>query len=521
MGRKIEKETSLGVEKRVIYEDEKKVGEIIRENTLGTDCDVEYDLSGNKVSSTYHTSNLGIPVDVTSDPSGKFISETSHTKIIGIDTDITRDPSGKKIGESTQSPWGGYDVIGKGRPMMEDRQSGSHSTEHHSSNRPSLHERDVGGRHEYVDNLPDTDYPTSYSSIPSTKTSTTETSSEGISGVFWLLVMAGIVGLSILLNNNKEKLVAKYHNLVETGILYNYAIGQPLQSRHNGTISFDDSSSERLIVDQGKYFRGDTGLEFKFDLSAPKNTIKIPVKIPDDQITRFEKIKKGKEKKLAVINGELTKRLDVNNDRVLSLEELAVFYDFVGNGINSNLHNEGYYELVNYYGIKTPEKLKEEITTKANDWLKTNFISSYLTNFSEKVDTPASSTNVITSGGSDTMNKIEKTNPIKRIIYESYLKDSIVKARKDNTISSTNSPRGLIKSKHFSFDYTSFSISDSSTNYGGISNLNLYYPFSSETNGLTLSINIPDNSLDVLRVDTNIDNLYSPKEITQFYSVMG
>ena len=443
--------------------------EIRKETTFfGTPIDVVYE-NGEKIAEVRHeTTFFGNPVDRTYSPDGNKISETRHEETI-LGTPVRR-VYGKGLGNS-------------GGTLSPSTTDGSESNSESSLGISS------GRRDQETNNLSGTSYSSSYSKGEST----------GSGGALVVILgIAGIAGLIGLLSTNKEKFIPKYHNLAENGIEYNYTKGQPLQPRHKGTISFNESELEKMVAEQNKYYRGDIGLEFKYELNTSTTNISIPIQIPDEQITRFEKRKIGKEKKMVVVEGELAKSLDLNEDRVLNLEELAVFYDFVGNGLNKNLHDEGYYELVNYFGIKTSDVLKKEITIKANDWLRTNFLPFY----------------------------IENTMP---------------EVKNNNSLSSVRESIGSIQNRHFSFGYSNSSNFNSETNYFSVSNLYLFYPLSLDRDNLTLTVNIPnellignlpDGSLKrpnreaveppfAKRIDSDNNRLYSMHEITKFYANMG
>lgn len=100
MAREIRKETHFGIEREVIYENDRKVGEIHRESRFGGSVKREYDNSGRFVSESQRGQSLsGEPVERKYDRSGRFISETRRVE--GVAGTVYRecDPDGNPISE--------------------------------------------------------------------------------------------------------------------------------------------------------------------------------------------------------------------------------------------------------------------------------------------------------------------------------------------------------------------------------------------------------------------------------------
>jgi len=189
-------------------------------------------------------------------------------------------------------------------------------------------------------------------------------------------ILGGVIVLGVYYNDLTR---SRTSNLVESGIVFNYELGGKLQERHINSMRFDDPGVGQINIVSNRAYRGFVGLSLSFPIITHEGKINIPIEIPDESITKFEKQKVGWFKSREyLVEGPLASRLDKDNSRDLTLEELAVFYDFTGKSLDDKLHLEGYFAPATFFSQKSKETLEKDIEKKARDWMKNEFIPNYL-----------------------------------------------------------------------------------------------------------------------------------------------
>ncbi len=220
-----------------------------------------------------------------------------------------------------------------------------------------------------------------------------ESSSNNLSVAGGLVLVAGMMGVLYLATeynsrsvrpNLTESPVAYYH---PTLVDYHYPLEKPREINPDGTLS---SPEPEGLVDRSedkKFYLSYHSLKLEYLLSFSDCWVNISVSVPDESLVKFCEAREGWFKTWRyILDGELTKRLDVNNDKILNSEELAHFYDFIGFRINQKLEENGYSRQASYLQQRSLDKLAEEINTLANSWTEKIFIPQYISHSSNKND---------------------------------------------------------------------------------------------------------------------------------------